>query len=258
MLGPPMPTISDDAVCIRRWDFSETSQTVSLFTRAHGVIRGLAKGAKREKGAFSGGFDVLTRGNLVAIVKPGRDLATLTAWDLQDTMRHLRSNLAANRTAMFMADLVHHMVTDHDPHQRLYDALIEALTALRDPARIDAALLVFQWRLLQEAGYEPVLDRDVQTGRPLPRGGGGTLAFSPAAGGVVIDSGAGDRWRVRAETIKLLRDVATAGPGNDALAASDPGTIDRANRLLASYLRELIGDEPAAFRWRFEDLAGRK
>ncbi|MCZ6836092.1 MAG: recombination protein O N-terminal domain-containing protein, partial [Planctomycetota bacterium] len=73
-----MPTISDSAVCIRRWDFSETSQTVSLFTHTHGIIRGLAKGAKREKGAFSGGFDVLTQGHLVAIVKPGRDLATLT------------------------------------------------------------------------------------------------------------------------------------------------------------------------------------
>ena len=42
-----MPTISDYAICIRRWDFSETSQTVSLFTRESGIIRGLAKGAKR-------------------------------------------------------------------------------------------------------------------------------------------------------------------------------------------------------------------
>ncbi|MCH7602254.1 MAG: recombination protein O N-terminal domain-containing protein, partial [Planctomycetes bacterium] len=62
-----MPTISDYAICIRRWDFSETSQTVSLFTRESGIIRGLAKGAKREKGNFSGGFDLLTLGQVVAI-----------------------------------------------------------------------------------------------------------------------------------------------------------------------------------------------
>ncbi|MCH7601829.1 MAG: recombination protein O N-terminal domain-containing protein, partial [Planctomycetes bacterium] len=42
-----MPKIAYYAICIRRWDFSETSQTVSLFTSEAGIIRGLAKGAKR-------------------------------------------------------------------------------------------------------------------------------------------------------------------------------------------------------------------
>ncbi|HAC09503.1 MAG TPA: DNA repair protein RecO, partial [Phycisphaerales bacterium] len=53
-----MPTIRDEAVCVRHWDFSETSQTVSLFLRDHGLVRGLAKGARRERGSFSGGFDL--------------------------------------------------------------------------------------------------------------------------------------------------------------------------------------------------------
>ena len=44
-----MQTIEDNAFCLRRWDFSETSQTASLLTRDHGVLRGLAKGAKRPK-----------------------------------------------------------------------------------------------------------------------------------------------------------------------------------------------------------------
>ena len=39
-----MGTIHDQGVCIRHWDFSETSQTVSLFGRSLGVVRGLAKG----------------------------------------------------------------------------------------------------------------------------------------------------------------------------------------------------------------------
>ena len=75
-----MATIRDQAVCVRQWDFSETSQTVSLFCREQGMIRGLAKGSRRERSSFSGGFDLFTRGEIVAIVKPGRDLATLTEW----------------------------------------------------------------------------------------------------------------------------------------------------------------------------------
>ena len=131
-----MPTISDYAICIRRWDFSETSQTVSLFTRESGIIRGLAKGAKREKGKFSGGFDLLTLGQVVAIVKPGRDLATLTEWDLQETNRHLRANLKVNKTALYIADLIHHMLTDHDPHQALFDQLRGTLDQMRHAVHV--------------------------------------------------------------------------------------------------------------------------
>ena len=246
-----MPTISDHAICIRRWDFSETSQTVSLFTRESGVIRGLAKGAKREKGKFSGGFDLLTLGQVVASIKPGRDLATLTEWDLQDTNRHLRANLEVNKSAIYVADLIHHMLTDHDPHQTLFDHLRETLDRMRHPPDADNALLAFQWNLLDEAGYRPELNRDAETGGELDDEGQ-TLAFSPDAGGVVADSGAEGRWRVRAETVRLLRQVAKATP----LDSVDPSIVERGNRLLAAYFRELIGNESAAMRWRFGELMG--
>jgi DNA repair protein RecO (recombination protein O) len=259
-----VPTITDTAICIRHWDFSETSQTVSLFTREHGMIRGLAKGSRRAKGSFSGGIDVLTRGQVIAIVRPGRDLATLTSWSLEDLFRHVRTDLQANRAGLFMADLLHHLVHDHDPHSRLFDAFNDAITTLRTPERTCETLLVFQMRLLQETGYRPHLEHDVVTGQPLDAGR--PLAFDPYAGGIV--TGAPDRgriaWRVRPETIELLRMVQRGiEPSGTASAATpsqnvahgpfDPATCDRAIRLLAAYLRELIGEEPPSMRWAFSD-----
>ena len=73
-----VPQLRDIAVCVRHWDFSETSQTVSLLTREHGILRGLAKGSRRDKGDFSGGIDLLTCGEVIAIVKPSGAMATLT------------------------------------------------------------------------------------------------------------------------------------------------------------------------------------
>lgn len=248
-----MPSITDQAIVIRRWDFSETSQTVSLLTREHGIIRGLAKGAKREKGDFSGGLDLLTEGEIVAIVKPGRELSTLTAWHLERVHRVLREHLAANRAAMYMADLVHHLLIDHDPHPAVFDALSTALAMLDDDAtRHEAAVLRLQWATLSEAGYQPELRRDARTGAPLDETAA-TLAFSASAGGVVDDSdiGGADRWRVRRETVQLLRDVAQGA----VVASREPENLRRANRLLAAYAREIIGSEPAALRWAFPDLA---
>jgi len=249
-----MPTLQDDAVVIRRWDWSETSQTVSLFTRAHGVLRGLAKGSKREKGAFSGGMDLLTRGQIVAIVKPGRELATLAQWSLQETFRHLRLSLEANRAALYYADLVHQALSQHDPSPSAYDAFVEALRLLADHDRIGVGMVRLQWRLLVEAGYQPVLDRDVETGGPAPMTP--TIAFNPRAGGVVADTGAGDRWRVRRETIEALRAITvSADAGAD--RNDDPMTLERANRLLAAYWREVLGHEPATMRYLFSDARGR-
>ena len=39
----------DEAVVLRRHDFSETSQIASLLTRSHGRRQVLAKGARRER-----------------------------------------------------------------------------------------------------------------------------------------------------------------------------------------------------------------
>jgi DNA repair protein RecO len=288
-------TITDQAIVIRQWDFSETSQTVSLFTRDHGVIRGLAKGARREKGSFSGGLDVLTGGQIVAIVKPGRELSTLTAWHVQQMYPAVRQSLAANRIGLYMADLVHHMIIDHDPHPAVFEALAAALERLNDAAGRDRSLLRFQWQLLQEAGYEPQVQVDAITGRELLQPAkNGWFSFSARAGGLV------------AEDAEQLSDTADSGPAADATIEHDrsmmktfhghspqstrfhsergaimpriwkvrpdtvsvlrhvcrgedfegsPESISRANRLLAAYFREIIGSEPPAMRWAFSDLA---
>ncbi|HVZ93818.1 MAG TPA: DNA repair protein RecO [Phycisphaerales bacterium] len=236
-----MPTITDEAVVLRRWDFSETSQMVSLFTRAHGVVRGLAKGAKREKSPYSGGFEPLTRGHVAAIVKPSTELANVIEWDLAEVFQAPRRRLEAHHAALYLADLVHHAVTDHDPHPALYERLVESLRGLETVEHLHDAVLRFQWALLVETGYRPMLDRDAATGRELGAGGA-SLGYSPTAGGVVAEpteqSGAGRAWRVRSDTIELLRSL-EHGPAAAGMAAAGVVTT-RAAALLALHLAVIM------------------
>jgi DNA repair protein RecO (recombination protein O) len=258
-----VPSVVDQALCIRVWDWSETSQTVSLFGRQIGLLRGIAKGSKREGSPFSGGFEVLTRGEVVAIVKPSNPLATLTAWDLQETFPAVRRSLGAFYAAMYVADLVHHAIHDSDPHARLFDAASAALRALGSGREgIDqAAVLAFQWAVLSETGYRPELAADVGTGGELIEAP--SYGFSPVLGGLMVDPalgegsdhpvfrfGDGQVWRVRAETVGVLRSLdagqAHVREHSGGGGLGTPAAIDRANRLLASYLRELFGREPPA------------
>ena len=237
-----MKTIRDEAVCVRHWDFSETSQTVSVFCRNHGMLRGLAKGARRERGSFSGGFDLFTRGEISAIIKPSSDLATLTEWALAETFPVLRQRVEANRAAWYFADLVSRFMHHPEPHPRSWDALLVALRSLQDECDIAHVVLRFQWTLLDDLGYRPRVDmRNLEDE---------TVAFDPRGGGVVEDTGSSQHWRVRRGTAELLGEIERQNGEIDPKA--DEASVSRANRLLGAWVRELTGRDSVPMRMVFE------
>ncbi len=219
------------------------------------MIRGLAKGSRREKSRFSGGLELLTLGEVTAIIKPDNALSLLTSWDLRDPFPALRASLRAFHAAMYAAEIMQHMVTDADPHPLLFDALVEMLRSMSARDGIERAVLHFQWATLVETGLKPELDHDVSTGAVL--GSAKVVGFSPRLGGFVGATRAdasGQIWPVRRETLLALRAVASSKAGATPIA---PDTTERANRLLASYLREIIGRELPAQACLFPKLAQR-
>lgn len=238
-----MARIVDQGVCLRHWDWSETSQTVSILTREHGVVRGLAKGSRREKAPFSGGIEIATRGEVVFIPKPSA-LATLTAWDLQELFPGVRRTTPAFFAAMHVLDLAHHFVQEGDPHPIVFDALSASLRELN--SRDDLGpVLAMQWTCLVEAGLQPMLDRSASNGEPLRPAV--SFGLSPSLGGVIADPGASPPagvLRVRGETIALLRQL-EAGKAV-AMGSIGPTTIERAARLMSVYIHHALGRSMAS------------
>jgi len=251
-----MPRFKDQAICIRHIDWSETSQVVALLTREQGKVRGIAKGSKRTSPGsvqrFSGGIELLTRGQVVATTKATTDLASISEWDLQQPYRHLRTDLEANQIGMYAVDLVAALMADHDPHPDSFDAMVQLLESLTvpDDQQRQFALLQFQWALLFDCGFKPELDADASTGEVFASGGDADqpLWFDAHAGGVtyvVRDSdftharGRGadpGPWRVRLETVTLLRSLSNG----HVIDKVDADSIVRANRLLCVYIRALL------------------
>lgn len=258
-----MPAARDEAICLRQWDWSETSQTAALFARQLGLVRVLAKGSRRPKSAYSGGLEILTRAEIGVIVKPTSELALLTEWDLSELFPALRSTLRVHQAGLYIAELVQHAIRDQDPHVQLYDVVLECLRLLRGPEDVARVLLKLQWAVLVETGYRPVLSADVCSGEELAEAR--LYAFVPALGGVSAagTNGLGEpgdepvqgaaAWRMRPGTLSVLRAIESDGLAGLAAASTLPNetpgssdaSIDRANRLLASYLRHVLGTEPA-------------
>ena len=252
-----MPRFKDQAVCIREIDWSETSQVVALLTESHGVVRGLAKGSKRTSAGavarFSGGIEVLTLGQVVGTTRPSSDLAQLTEWDLQDDFHHLRTSFDAQMLGFYAADITAALVGEGDAHPRLLAALTCMLAGLAEPASRDAALLCYQCRLVTDCGYQPDLQRDVHEDKPLPDRA--TYGFDARAGGFTarrVANGSATNvfgpWKVRRETLTILREVDAAGRV-DATSA----VTTRANRLLCVYIRAILDRQLPTMRYVLGD-----
>jgi DNA repair protein RecO len=242
-----MSAAEDDAICIRHWDYSETSQTVGLLTLRHGVVRAIAKGARRESGGFSGGVDLLTAGRGTLLIKPNLALATLTGWQLQDHFPRIRTSLAANRIAFYAADLICRLAAPNDPHPVMYRGLLNLLRQIggRQSEQVTQSLLLeFQWLVLHDAGLQPALGDIDEDGE--------VALFAPHDGGKIVSQTDGLAWKVRPTTIKLLK--ALQQDGGLPEGTIDREVLNRANRLLAAFIRETIGEQPPTMLALFGEL----
>src|SRR3954451_6638844 len=142
-----MALVSDRCICLRKFEYSETSQILTLFSKAHGLLRVIAKGAHRKTKAgaskFGGGVDLLDTGNAVFTHAPERELATLCEWQLLDGHLDLRKNLRSVYAGLYCAELVTTLFEEHDPHGELFDRFEQTLPDLATP-KIEETLLAFE------------------------------------------------------------------------------------------------------------------
>ena len=246
-----MPMARDRCVCLRKVEYSETSQILLLFGREHGLLRVIAKGAHRRTKAgaskFDGGVDLLDVGDAVFTFEPARELNTLTEWGLREGHLSLRTSLRAVYLAQYAAELVALLFQEHDPHPTLFDRMTAMLGELATP-RVEEAFLNFQLDLLRESGYLPELSTCAECG--FPAGDYDLAYFSPNRGGVVCRNCEGrvpDRIAIDLRLLRLVQGVLRLPRmnGSGSLAQRLPKLTrhqtDPINRLLSDHVEHTLG-----------------
>ena len=239
-----MPLTADRCICLRKSEYSETSQIVTLFSRGHGILRLIAKGAHRRTKAgasrFDGGIDLLDSGHAVFMGDAARELATLTDWKLGEGHLELRKNLRGLYLALYAAELVGMLIEERDPHERAFDALENLLPPLAT-ARREEAFLGFELDLLREAGFFPELGVCVSCSQDVEMRG--MVGFSPSRGGIVCarcESSFADRMSLDHRLLRLLRQMpADADPNR--LPRLTRHQTDPLNRVLAAHVEHALG-----------------
>ncbi len=181
-----MPVITDQAIVLRRVEYSETSQVLVLFGRQHGKMRVIAKGIKRStKTRFATAVDLLEVGQVAASVRTPRqqELAILTEWKQTLSLMALRQSLPRIYAAQYGAEITAGLTEDWDPHPELYDALQRLLGDLAEPGDPLSAVAAFMSTLLVCVGSAPQFHACVSCRRSVPAGQ--PVHFSSSEGGLV-------------------------------------------------------------------------
>ena len=243
-----MPLVHDRCICLRKTEYSETSQILTLFSRQHGITRVIAKGAHRRTKAgaskFDGGIDLLDLGEAVFSHDLARDLPPLTEWSLREGHLALRKSLRGIYLGLYSAELVGRLIDEHDPHPQLFDRLEASLPELASSRR-EEAFLSFQLDLLRESGYLAELFACVCCGTAMD--GSGPCYFSADRGGVVCrncEPTTSDRSSLDPRLLRLLQTIARLPRANGSpqrLPQLTRHQTDPINRLFANQIQHTLG-----------------
>jgi|SRR5450755_2678815 len=211
------------AYVLHRYDWSESSLILDVFTREQGRIAVAAKGAKRP---FSQLRSVLLPFQRIHIFlgrqaagDVTREVQTLRGADWTGGAAMLTG--AALFSGFYVNELVMKLLARHDPHPVLFDAYSAAVAGLgaEGEANAQAVLRAFEIMLLKEIGLLAELGIETTTRRPVVAAGRYRLH---ADAGVVSEPGTAEATASGA-TLLALQAALDAGDFaslRDAAAAS--------------------------------------
>jgi DNA repair protein RecO (recombination protein O) len=192
-----VPLVVAQSLVLQSFPYSETSKILRLFTREVGLRSVIAKGALRARSRFGGVLEPFTEGTAHFYMKEGRDLHTLSGFDLLRSRQALGRDLVAFAGASLVAELVLRFATE-EPHEALYDAVEESLDAITaaEGQGTERAALAAAWRVVALLGFAPQTEMCIACGRALEANepvrfdaeGGGTTCRECRPAGRILDA----------------------------------------------------------------------
>jgi DNA repair protein RecO (recombination protein O) len=206
----------EPAFVLRTAPYSDTSLLVEVFSREHGRVGLVARGARAPRSRTRALLQPF-RPVLVSWIEKG-DLGTLSG--IEEAGPPLPLSGEDVFSGWYLNELLLKLVQRHDPHPDLFDDYADALAEL--PVATERALRLFEKRLLAGVGFALDFPDDLAPDSHY--------RFLPDSGAFVVDPGPDAAIQVTGRALNALRD--------DTLA--DPADLKSVKPVLREALRPLL------------------
>jgi DNA repair protein RecO (recombination protein O) len=181
--------LDSQAIVLAGQKLGESDTMVTLLTLEKGLLKGVAKGARRMKSRFGGAIQPFTYGQAVLFGRRAEGLRSLNHFDPIHSFHRLREEYDALSAAAALVNAARRLLPEDQPSADAFAVLLKALRSLEDGHDRERVVCWALLALLQTAGYQPRVDRCL-VGRHGPRAAAvsGRWLFVPHLGGTVCAS----------------------------------------------------------------------
>lgn len=189
-----------EAFVLRSFKLAEADKIVVCLTRDFGVVRGVAKGARRLKSKFGAGLEPFTRVNLTFVEKEGRELVQIEQAEILHSFFGLARREEAVAAFDYLSELALEFAPPHQADEKFFRMICACFSAIEeDPSALNGVVNYFEIWTLKLTGFLPDVRRCGRCGAELAaataRPVSFTTDFSPrcdacrSGGEVSLDAG---------------------------------------------------------------------
>jgi DNA repair protein RecO (recombination protein O) len=167
-----MGHVESEAIVLRTYNLAEADKIVVCLTRKAGLVRAVARGARRLRSKYGAGLEPYTVIALSFYEKEGRELVSVRDAEILRSYFHLSKSAEMMTALAYMSELVLGFAPPHEPNEKLFRMVSACLETLAQaPEGAQAVTRYFEIWLLKLAGFFPNLHACADCGR---RVGGAT------------------------------------------------------------------------------------
>lgn len=231
-----------EAVVLRHADWGEADRLLTFFTREHGKLRALAKGARKLLSRKAGHLEPFT--HVTVQLARGRELPIVSQVETLEAYLPIREDLVRTGYAAYVLELLDRFTYAEEGNSpAIFRILTETLARIASEPDGWRAVRYYEMRLLDFLGFRPKLFECANCGteiQPVDQ------FFSPAAGGVICPAcgnGLPGLWRVEVETLKYLRHFQRSSYAGAARAQPDAESQKQVEALMQGFFTYLLERE---------------
>ncbi|HEY8560581.1 MAG TPA: DNA repair protein RecO [Pyrinomonadaceae bacterium] len=239
-----MALVETEGLVLKSYGLAEADKIVVFLTREHGLVRGVAKGAKRLKSKFGGSLEPFSIVRLTFFQKEDRELVSIQQSEIIRSFFELAVQPNAFQKFAYLVELLNDFAPPSDPNERLYrmaKVCLEASDA--NPEMLSQMILYFELWLLKLGGYLPSWERCDICKRELEGGEKANLQINFHLACLQCRKTRGE-WTIPAEQREIFSFAQKVSPTRFLELTRDSGVeVNEVSNILKRIISNVLGRE---------------
>jgi len=232
-------SIRASAVVLRHADWGEADRLLTLYTRDQGMVRALAKGARKVTSRKAGHLQPFT--HITVQLAKGRDLLIVTQVETVNAFLPLHDDLVKTGYAAYIVELLLRFSYEEEgANPSIFKLLVDTLERIEKDQDSWLAIRYYEMRFLDAVGFRPQLFECANCGREIQAE---DQFFSYTAGGAICPrcgEGLPNLAKISLEALKYLRHFQRSAYKEAARAQPSSEVKKEAEVLMQGYFTYLL------------------